>query len=152
MVGEAPGADDDRAGTAFAGAAGLLLDRMLGSAGLDRMQLLLTHLVPWRPPGGRAPNEAEIQACLPFLLRLLSIVRPSGVVLLGTGPARALLRTTEGVRRIRGRWLPLALPGHDAMMALPMLGFDQWLRSPAGKRDTWADLLLLQAGPPAPAT
>ena len=82
MIAEAPGADDDRTGVAFAGSAGQTLDRVLGSAGLDRSSLLLTHLVPWRPPGGRAPTDAEVQACLPFLLRLLQLVRPERLVLL----------------------------------------------------------------------
>ena len=145
LVAEAPGADDDRAGTAFAGPSGQALDRVLGSIGLDRSAVLLTHLVPWRPPGGRAPTEAEIQVCLPFLLRLLRLVRPERLLLLGAAPARALCGSSDSIRRLRGRLLQAALPGADiSIPALPMLPWDQWLRTPAGKRDCWADLLALR--------
>ncbi len=145
LVAEAPGADDDRAGTAFAGPSGQALDRVLRSIGLDRNGLLLTHLVPWRPPGGRAPTEAEVQLCLPFLLRLLQLVRPDRLMLLGAAPAKALTGSNDSIRRLRGRWLQAALPGFDApVLALPMLPWDQWLRTPAAKRDCWADLLALR--------
>ena len=145
LVAEAPGADDDRAGTAFAGLSGQALDRVLRSIGLDRSAMLLTHLVPWRPPGGRAPTEAEVQSCLPFLLRLLHLGRPDRLVLLGAAPARALTGSNDGIRRLRGRWLEATLPGADAPTpALPMLPWDQWLRTPAAKRDCWADLLALR--------
>jgi len=147
LIAEAPGADDDRTGSAFAGLAGQTLDRVLRSAGLDRTSVLLTHLVPWRPPGGRAPTEAEVQACLPFLLRLLSLVRPERLVLLGAAPAKALTGSSDTIRRLRGRWLQAALPGLDnPVPALAMLPWDQWLRSPAAKRDSWADLLALRHG------
>ncbi len=145
LVAEAPGADDDRAGTAFAGPPGKALDRVLRSIGLDRSAMLLTHLVPWRPPGGRAPTEAEVQSCLPFLLRLLHLVRPDRLVLLGAAPARALTGSSDSIRRLRGRWLEATLPGGPAPIpALPMLPWDQWLRTPAAKRDCWADLLALR--------
>ena len=68
LVGDAPGADDDRSGRAFSGPAGALWTASSRSIGLDRDDLLLTTLVPWRPPGGRPLTEAEMQACLPFLL------------------------------------------------------------------------------------
>lgn len=146
LIADAPGADDDRAGTAFAGAAGQTLDRVLGSAGLGRSNVLLTHLVPWRPPGGRAPTEAEIQACLPFLLRLLQLVRPERLVLLGSASVKAMTDSNDSIRRLRGRWLQAALPGFAAPLpAFAMLPLDQWLRTPAAKRDGWADLLALRA-------
>jgi len=146
LVAEAPGADDDRTGIAFAGPAGQTLDRMLRSVELDRTGLLMTHLVPWRPPGGRAPTEAEIQVCLPFLLRLMHLVRPDRLILLGSAPVRALTGNSDSIRRLRGRWLEATLPGFDAPIpALPMLPCDQWLRSPTAKRDSWADLLALRS-------
>jgi DNA polymerase len=145
LVAEAPGADDDRTGTAFAGPSGQALDRVLRSIGLDRSGMLLTHLVPWRPPGGRAPTEAEVQICLPFLLRVLHLVRPDRLLLLGAAPAKALTGSNDTIRRLRGRWLQAALPGAgDSIPALPMLPWDQWLRSAAAKRDCWADLLALR--------
>lgn len=149
LIAEAPGADDDRAGVAFAGPSGAALDRVLASAGLDRSILLLTPMVPWRPPGGRAPSEAEVHACLPFLLRLLQLVRPERLLLLGAGPVKALTGSTDGIRRLRGRWLEAAIPSPSGnapliLPALAMLPWDQWLRSPSTKRDSWADLLALR--------
>ncbi len=146
LIGEAPGAEDDRAGTAFAGQAGQALDRVLGSAGLGRDALLLCFLVPWRPPGGRPVNEAEVAQCLPFLLRLLGLVRPRRLVLLGGGPLRALTGDATSIRRARGRWVEAAVPGlADRVPALPMLPPDQWLSSPASKQAVWADLLTLRS-------
>lgn len=154
LIGDAPGAEDDRTGHAFSGPAGQVLDRALGSISLDRTGMFLTTLVPWRPPGGRAPTDAEIQACLPFLLRLLALTRPARLVLLGSGPVKALLGGTETARRLRGRWQAVACVPGEPIHALPMLPLDQWLRTPAAKRDTWGDLLTLRtaldqpSGPP----
>lgn len=145
VIAEAPGAEDDRTGNAFSGVPGQVLDRVLGGIGLDRTAMLLTHLVPWRPPGSRAPSEAEVQACLPFLQRLLALARPRRILLLGAGPAKALAGATEGVRRLRGRWLPVPIEGQDApAQALPLPPLDQWMRSAATKRNLWADLLELR--------
>ncbi len=145
VIAEAPAAEDDRTGEAFSGAPGQVLDRVLGSIGLDRSAMLLTHLVPWRPPGSRAPNDAEVQACLPFLHRLLALVSPRRLLLLGAGPARALTPAPEGARRPRGRWLPAGLEGlDDPVQAFLLPPLDQWLRSPAAKRNLWADLLQIR--------
>ena len=145
LVAEAPGAEDDRTGAAFSGPPGQVLDRVLGSIGLDRSAVLLTHLVPWRPPGSRAPNDAEVQACLPFLHRLLALARPSRIVLVGAGPAKALAGATEGVRRLRGRWLPITIEGQETpAQALSLPPLDQWMRSGTAKRNLWAGLLELR--------
>lgn len=145
LVAEAPAADDDRAGTAFSGAAGALMDRVLASIGLDRSGILLTHLVPWRPPGSRAPTEAEVQVCLPFLMRALVLMQPRRMVLLGAAPAKALAGTADSIRRLRGRWLAVPMPGGMASVpAMSMLPQDQWMRTPAAKRDMWNDLLELR--------
>ena len=145
LIGEAPGPEDDRAAAAFAGPLGALLDRMFGSIGLDRTGVLLTTLVPWRPPGNRAPTEAEVQACLPFLLRRLQLTRPRRLVLLGGLAAKTLTGSAESARRLRGRWRSAIVPGLEAPVpALPMLPLDQVARSPALKQATWADLLTLR--------
>ena len=145
LIGEAPGPEDDRSASAFSGPLGALLDRMLGSIGLDRTGVLLTTLVPWRPPGNRAPTEAEVQACLPFLLRRLHLMRPRRLVLLGSLAAKALTGSTEGVRQLRGRCRAAAVPGLPAPVpALPMLPLEQVARSPALKQATWSDLLALR--------
>ncbi len=145
LVGEAPGAEEDRAGRPFAGPEGQLLDRMLASIGLDRTRLLMTTLIPWRPPGNRTPTEAEVQTCLPFLHRHLALLRPRRVVLLGALAARALTGSTLGIRRQRGRWTTVTVPGLDTPIdALPMLNPGTLLRTPASKREAWADLLALR--------
>ena len=75
LIGEPPGADEDRGGTPFAGLGGAYLDRMLASIGLERSQLMLAPLIPWRPPGDRPPSPTELAICLPFLHRLIALAR-----------------------------------------------------------------------------
>jgi len=147
LIGEAPGAEEDRAGRPFVGASGQLLDRMLASIGLDRRQCLLTNTVFWRPPGNRTPTDVEVQTCLPFLHRQIALVRPRHLVLLG-GPAnKALTGSTAGITRMRGKWVQVQVPGLDApIAALPTLHPTFLLNSPAAKRDAWADLLTLRRG------
>lgn len=145
LIGEAPGAEEDRAGKPFIGASGRLLDRMLASVGLDRTQLLITNLIPWRPPGNRPPTDTEIMTCLPFLLRHVALLRPRRLVLLGGMSTKALTGATQGIRRTRGRWMEVAIPGLERPLpALPMLHPAYLLRTPGAKRDAWADLLLLR--------
>lgn len=145
VIGDAPGSDDDRSGRAFSGPTGQRFDRVLGAIGLDRTKMVLTHLVPWRPPGNRPLAEAEMQACLPFVHRLLALVRPRHLLLLGAAPVRGLTGSTDPIRRLRGRWLEVQVPGADlAIQALAMPPFEQWLRSAASKQEAWADLIQLR--------
>jgi uracil-DNA glycosylase family 4 len=146
LVGEAPGAEEDRAGLPFVGASGQLLDRMLGSIGLDRTQVLITNILPWRPPGNRTPSEAEIAVCLPFVLRHIALVAPAFLLLLGATAVRAITGNTQGIRRLRGQWQSLAVPGLDSPLpALPTYHPAYLLRTPLAKREAWADLLDLQS-------
>ncbi len=146
LVGEAPGADDDRAGRAFSGPAGERLDHVLRSAGLGRDGLLLALLVPWRAPGGRPISEAERAAVLPFFHRLLALVRPRRLVLMGAAPYAALGGEPGGFRKARGKWRDVALPGLEAPVpALTTLPPDLWLSTAANKQAIWADLLSLRA-------
>lgn len=145
FVGEAPGVEEDRSGLPFVGISGKFFDRMVGSIGLDRSRFLITNLIPWRPPGNRAPTENEILICLPFLLRHVALARPRHLVLLGGMATRAVLGGTTGIRRLRGRWQQAAIPGLDAPVpTLPMLHPAYLLRTPGAKRDAWSDLLLLR--------
>ncbi len=143
LIGEAPGADEDRAGAPFAGQDGALLDRILASIGLSRAGVLLAPLIPWRPPGGRPPTPAELTVCVPFLHRLMVLAEPRHVVLFGPLAVRTLL---DGKRRRPGTgWVDLQVPGLSApvpALALPSLAM---LRStPKLRRDTWADLRRLR--------
>ncbi|MFC3123642.1 uracil-DNA glycosylase [Pseudoroseomonas globiformis] len=153
LVGEAPGAEEDRLGRPFVGPSGQLLDRMLASIGLERGQddpsraFYITNILPWRPPGNRNPTDAEVNLFLPLVLRHIAIVRPRHVVLLGGVSAKALLGRKEGITRLRGRWHSVAgleLGGLEPPPALPSWHPAYLLRNPAAKRDSWADLLLLR--------
>ncbi|MBO1078756.1 uracil-DNA glycosylase [Roseomonas haemaphysalidis] len=149
IIGEAPGADEDRQGKPFVGVSGQLLDRMLASIGLDRKAgepdgaFYITNILPWRPPGNRNPTDAEVALFLPFVLRHIALARPRHVLLLGGVSAKALLRTKEGITRLRGRWHELQGEA-GPLPALPSWHPAYLLRNPAAKRDSWADLLLLR--------
>jgi uracil-DNA glycosylase family 4 len=146
IVGEAPGADEDRMGKPFVGRAGQLLDRMLAAIGLDRTGVQITNVIYWRPPGNRKPTAAEIAACLPFVFRHIVLSRPRVLVLAGGTAASSLLDVADGITRLRGRWFDLAVPGLDATLpTLPMFHPAFLLRSPERKREAWRDLLALQA-------
>lgn len=145
LVGEGPGAEEDRAGLPFVGPSGQLLDRMLASIGLDRSKLLITNLIPWRPPGNRNPTDAEVLTCLPFLQRHIALVRPRRLVLLGKLATHALTGSNAGITRMRGKWVDVTVPGlAKPVPALPMLHPAYLLRTPGAKRDAWSDLLLLR--------
>jgi DNA polymerase len=146
IIGEAPGADEDRIGRPFVGRAGQLLDRMLAAIDLDRSGVLITNVVYWRPPGNRTPTAAEIAACLPFVFRLIALVHPKVLVLSGGTAAGALLPQGQGITRLRGKWFDLAVPGLDRPVpTLPMFHPSFLLRTPERKRETWRDLLSLRA-------
>jgi DNA polymerase len=146
IIGEAPGADEDRIGRPFVGRAGQLLDRMLAAIGLDRSGVLITNVVYWRPPGNRTPTSAEIASCLPFVFRLITLVQPKVLVLSGGTAAGALLPQGQGITRLRGRWFDLAVPGlEQPVPTLPMFHPSFLLRTPERKREAWRDLLALRA-------
>ncbi|HEV8680314.1 MAG TPA: uracil-DNA glycosylase [Stellaceae bacterium] len=146
IIGEAPGADEDRIGRPFVGRSGQLLDRMLAAIGLDRTTVQITNVIYWRPPGNRKPTSAEIAACLPFVLRHIALARPRVLVLSGATAASALLPTTDGITRLRGRGFELAVPGLDRPVpTLPMFHPAFLLRAPERKREAWRDLLALKA-------
>jgi DNA polymerase len=145
MVGEAPGAEEDRLGRPFVGPSGRLLDRMLASIGLDRTQVLITNTVFWRPPGNRSPTSSEIATCLPFVERLIEIVAPRIIITLGGPAAMALLGVQESVGRLRGRWFSY----QTATMIRPIPATALFhpaylLRSPSQKRLAWRDLLAIR--------
>ncbi|HTZ70814.1 MAG TPA: uracil-DNA glycosylase [Acetobacteraceae bacterium] len=143
FVGEAPGAEEDLSGKPFVGASGKFLDRMLASIGIDRTKCLITNLIFWRPPGNRAPTDAEVLMCLPFVHRHLALLQPRIVVTLGALATHALLSTDIGIRKLRGKWR--TLPNVDpSPRVLPMLHPAYLLRTPGAKKDAWQDLIALR--------
>lgn len=144
FVGEAPGADEDRQGKPFVGAAGRLLDRMLAHIGLGRSEnAYISNILPWRPPGNRKPTPEETALCLPFIRRHIELAAPKLLVLLGGTSASALLGTGQGITRLRGRWRGLALDGRE-IETLPMFHPAYLLRQPRAKAEAWRDLLSLE--------
>jgi len=145
LVGEAPGADEDRQGKPFVGVSGQLLDRMMAAIGYDRSTFYITNVCFWRPPGNRKPTEAELAAQQPFVLRHIELVRPKVLVLVGGSSAQMLLGTTEGITRLRGKWFDYRSDGLDQpISALPIFHPAYLLRQPELKREAWRDLLKLR--------
>jgi DNA polymerase len=149
IVGEAPGGEEDRVGKPFVGPAGQLLDRMLASIGLDRRKnMRIANTVPWRPPGNRNPTDHEVALCLPVLHRQIALVKPEFLLLLGAVAAKTLLAEPErnlGIRRLRGTWRVVQIPGLDAPLpALPSYHPAYLLRLPSAKADSWRDLITLR--------
>jgi DNA polymerase len=146
LVGEAPGADEDRQGKPFVGVSGQLLDRMMAAIGLDRTGFYITNVCFWRPPGNRKPTEAELAAQQPFVIRHIELVRPALLVLVGGSSAQMLLGTTEGITRLRGRWFEYKSGGLERPIpAMPIFHPAYLLRQPELKREAWRDLLKLRS-------
>ena len=145
LIGEAPGAQEDRQGKPFVGPSGQLLDRMLGTIGLDRTKVYITNVIYWRPPGNRSPTAAEIAICQPFLERQIELIQPEFLVFVGGIAARALLGRSEGVTKLRGRPFVYKEPaGGREIPALVMFHPAYLLRQPAQKRFSWRDLLAIK--------
>lgn len=142
LVGEAPGAEEDREGRPFVGRAGQLLDRMLGSIGLDRDHVYICNTVPWRPPGNRTPTPQEVAACLPFTRRQVELVDPDILICVGAPSMQALLGVKDGILKTRGRWMTYRTTRDIPAMA--MLHPAYLLRVPAQKRLAWRDLRALR--------
>ncbi|MGO8738357.1 uracil-DNA glycosylase [Rhodoblastus sp.] len=138
IVGEGPGAEEDRIGKPFVGRAGQLLDKMLAAIGLDRTGVYIANVVPWRPPGNRAPTPQELALCLPFVRRQIELVSPDFLILLGGSSAQTLLNEKEGIMRLRGHWRDYRC-GDKTIRALPMLHPAYLLRTPLRKAQAWRD-------------
>lgn len=147
LIGEAPGAEEDRQGKPFVGASGQLLDLMLGAIGLGRHDpdpakaVYISNILPWRPPGNRTPSDDEVAAFLPFLERHITLAGPELIVTLG-GVAAKHLGVGQGIMRLRGRWTRHRATGVPLM---PTLHPAYLLRSPADKRLAWRDLMAVRA-------
>ncbi|MFN4287337.1 MAG: uracil-DNA glycosylase family protein [Brevundimonas sp.] len=145
VIGEAPGADEDRTGEPFAGEAGKLLDRILAAASLEG-EAFITNSVFWRPPGNRTPSPDEQAVCLPFLERTLELLKPQAVLLLGAAAARVVLASPAAITRVRGQWHDWRLgEGGVSVPAMPTFHPAFLLRQPQAKREVWADVLAVRA-------
>jgi DNA polymerase len=154
IIGEAPGAEEDRQGEPFVGRAGQLLNAMLLAIGLPRESVFIANVLKCRPPGNRDPAPAEVARCLPYLSAQVALLKPAMILVVGRIAAQALLATDLPLARLRGKLhafadtgTPLVVTYHPAYL----------LRSPADKRKAWEDLKLARttyakgaAGSPAP--
>ena len=140
IIGEAPGAEEDRQGKPFCGASGKLLDKMLASINLDRNTVYITNVIPWRPPGNRTPNENEINLMKPFLMRHIEIVAPKMLVCVGGSASKAILDIEGGILRYRGVWKKIKLSNSLVIPIIPTLHPAYLLRAPNQKKLAWEDL------------
>jgi uracil-DNA glycosylase family 4 len=138
VIGEAPGADEDRQGEPFVGRAGQLLNSMLKAIGLKREQVFIANILKSRPPNNRDPRPEEVQACIPYLFRQIELVNPKLILCVGRIAAQTLLETDTPIGKLRGQLhriagnRPMIVTYHPAYL----------LRSPGEKRKSWSDLLL----------
>jgi uracil-DNA glycosylase family 4 len=135
FVGEGPGADEDAQGLPFVGRAGKLLTQMIEAMGLQRKDVYICNVVKCRPPENRQPEEDEVRACSPFLMRQIDAIAPKVIVCLGATAAKTLLQTNRGISQFRGEWLDfrgrkLMATYHPAYL----------LRNPPAKSEVWKDL------------
>lgn len=151
FVGEGPGADEDRLGEPFVGAAGQLLDKMIAAMGYRRDEVYICNIVKCRPPGNRTPDPEEMAACRPYVVQQLELCRPKYIVALGTTAVKGLLNTNEGIMKLKGNWklyrgIPVMPTFHPAYL----------LRQPDAKREVWEHLkqVMVRLGktPPPPRT
>lgn len=135
VVGEGPGADEDRTGRPFVGRAGKMLDLLLGSAGFEREEVYICNVVKCRPPQNRNPRPDEVKSCNPYLRKQLELVAPKVILALGTFAAHTLMQSDAPISRLRGRThdragVPLIASYHPAAL----------LRNPGWVRLAWEDL------------
>ncbi|MEC9376381.1 MAG: uracil-DNA glycosylase [Pseudomonadota bacterium] len=139
IIGEAPGAEEDGKGEPFVGPAGMLLNEMLSSIGLDRNVVFVANILKCRPPQNRDPSLTEIAKCLPYLEEQIALIDPKLIIAVGRIAAQSLLNSNQAIGRMRGEiyqygknHIPLVVTYHPAYL----------LRSPAQKAKSWNDLLL----------
>lgn len=135
FIGEAPGADEDRAGLAFVGMAGQLLTRMIEAMGYTRDDVFIGNILKCRPPGNRTPMPGEMETCLPYLKAQIALLKPKVIVAMGATAAKGLLHTDTGITRLRGKWMSF-----DGIDVMPTYHPAYLLRNAAGKKDVWEDL------------
>lgn len=147
VIGEAPGAEEDKQGIPFCGPSGQLLDKVLGSIGLDRAQgFYITNTVFWRPPGNRQPSKEELAICKPLLEKHIALVKPKLLILAGSVAASAVLGATLSMGKLRGKPHDYHSPALDASIPTFVVYHPSYLlRSPGQKKQAWIDMLKIQA-------
>lgn len=143
LIGEAPGADEDRQGRPFVGKCGKLLEKMLAAINLTREECYITNVLPWRPPGNRTPTDDEIAVCIPFLKRQIELIKPDIILLLGGIALKSVTDNPDSISRTRGKWMTYEIENKE-INVLATYHPSYVLRSTAQKAKIWADLLRLK--------
>ena len=140
FVGEAPGYDEDQQGKPFVGKAGQKLTQIINAIGLSRDEVYITNVLKCRPPNNRNPLPHEIEACEPFLIAQLQIIKPKIICALGTFAAQTLLKTDQPISKLRGRFQT-----YQGIKLMPTYHPAFLLRSPKYKKDVWEDVQKVRA-------
>lgn len=136
LIGEGPGAEEDRMGRPFVGKAGRLLDKILGSVGMERFtNTFIANVVKCRPPGNRVPRTEETERCLPWLYRQIELIAPQIIVLLGSTALQNLISPDARITKMRGEWLV----SKSGIMIMPTYHPAALLRDAGKKRPVWED-------------
>ncbi|MCC7304941.1 MAG: uracil-DNA glycosylase [Alphaproteobacteria bacterium] len=154
LVGEAPGADEDRQGKPFVGVSGQLLDKILKYIDLDRQEedparaIYISNILNWRPPGNRTPSPAEVEISLPFIEKHIALINPKILILCGGVSAKALMGAGESISRLRRSWHTYKTLTPDLGVAVEIPAIATYhpaylLRTPSQKRAVWEDMLTI---------
>lgn len=138
FVGEAPGFDEDRDGRPFVGRAGQLLTKIIQAMNMTREEVYICNVIKCRPPENRNPEKDEIMTCSQFLNRQISVIKPQFICALGTFSAQTLLKTTEPISKLRGKFFD-----YNEIRFMPTFHPSYLLRNPEKKREVWEDMKLL---------
>ena len=143
LIGEAPGANEDKEGLPFVGRAGILLDKMLASINLDRKKVYISNIINYRPPDNRRPADEEIKRYLPFITKHIEIINPKILVLLGSTAMNALIGNEVVISKMRGRWIERKF-GNCKTSVIITFHPAFLMRQPAQKKMAWIDLKMIR--------
>ena len=143
IIGEGPGANEDKEGFPFVGRAGQLLDKMLHAINLNRKNVYITNVVNYRPPENRKPTEKEVERYLPYLKKHIEIIKPKIILLLGSTAMNAILKNTDVISKMRGKWYEIEISN---LKIFSIVSFHPayLLRQPDQKKFSWIDLKMIR--------
>ena len=143
IIGEGPGANEDKEGLPFVGRAGQLLDKMLKAINLGREAVYITNVVNFRPPENRKPTEREVEMYLPYLKKHIEIIKPKIILLLGSTAMNALLSNTDVISKMRGKWYEIEI---NRLKIFSIVSYHPayLLRQPDQKKFSWIDLKMIR--------
>lgn len=143
IIADPPGEAEDRSGEPFSGDPGQLFNKMMAAINQTRdKDLYLANVIPWRPPGGRQPNDLELATAMPFIKRQISLVKPKVLLLMGDGAYKFLTNDKKPIAKARGKWTSITI-NDQTFEVLPTYHPRYLLQQPLLKKDSWHDLQLL---------